>query len=66
MYVIGYTALKLCLCVPVDPPDPEFDCVGLNGEGSYHTAVVGGVSDVGGNLYCCTSAQPNVPECASC
>jgi hypothetical protein len=32
--------------MPVDPPDTEFDCVGVNGEGSYYTAVVGGVSNV--------------------
>ena len=47
MYVICYTAfLLLYSCVPVDPPDTEFDCVGINGEGSYYTTVVGGVSIV--------------------
>jgi hypothetical protein len=55
MYVIWLHRIIFCLCVPVDPPDTEFDCVGVNGEGSYYTAVVGGVSN----------AEPNVPECAS-
>jgi hypothetical protein len=47
MYVTWLHRIRLCLCVPVDPPDTEFDCVGVNGEGSYYTAVVGGVSTAG-------------------
>jgi hypothetical protein len=35
--------------VPIDTPDTEFDCFGVNGEGPYYTAVVGGVS--GGICY---------------
>src|SRR6266567_5828094 len=62
MYVIWLHRIKLCLCVPEDPPDTQFDCVGVNGEGSYYTAVVGGVSNVGNYV----TAEPNVPECASC
>ena len=48
--------------MPVDPPDTEFDCVGVNGEGSYYTAVVGGVSTALGDYV---TAEQNVPECAS-
>jgi len=53
--------IKTCLCVPVDPSDTKFDCVGVNGEGSYYTAVVGGVD----NVVDYVSAGSNVPECAS-
>ena len=61
MYVIWLHRIILGLCVPVDPPDTELDCVGVNGEGSYYTAVVGGVS----NVVDYVTAEPNVPECAS-
>ena len=27
----------------IDPPDTEFDCIGVDGEGSYYKAVVRGV-----------------------
>jgi hypothetical protein len=47
--------------VPVDPPDTEFDSIGVNGEGSYYTAVVVGIS----NAVDYVTAEPNVPECAS-
>jgi hypothetical protein len=58
--------IKSCLCVPVDPPDTEFDCVGVNGEGSYYTAVVGGASNVAECVYssCCTVMYSRA-ECAS-
>jgi hypothetical protein len=31
--------------MPIDPPDSEFDCIGVNGEGPYNKALVGGVID---------------------
>ena len=52
--------------MPVDPPDTEFDCICINGEGSYYTAVVGGVRNVLDYVYLYCTAQPNVPERASC
>lgn len=56
--------IKSCLCVPVDPPDTEFDCVGVNGEGSYYTAVVGGVSNVAEYVYsCCCTVMYSRAEC---
>ena len=61
MYVIWLHRINLCLCVPVDTPDTELDSVGVNGEGSYYTAVVGRVSNVVDNV----TAEPNVPECPS-
>jgi hypothetical protein len=60
MYVIGLHRIELCLWVPVDPPDTKIDCVGVNGEGSYYTAVVGGVS----NAVDYVRPDSNVPECA--
>ena len=38
--------VKRCLGMPIDAPDSEFDCIGVNGEGPYNKAVVGGVIDV--------------------
>lgn len=48
--------------MPIDPPDSEFDCIGVNGEGSYYKAVVDGVIDVVGWIM----LEPwNVPESAT-